>query len=177
MLENDFMEYWDIYDIDRNKTNKTMRRGEEFSEGAYHLVVHVCLFNTDGKMLIQQRQNSKVDWPNRWDITVGGSALSGENSRMAAERELKEELGIHINFDNIRPSFTINFTNGFDDIYVIEQNLLIEAITIQKEEVQNAKWAAMDEIISMIDRNEFVPLPKGLIHYLIDLHKAKRCLQ
>jgi isopentenyldiphosphate isomerase len=58
------MELWDVYDINRNKANKTMVRGEPFEIGNYHLVIHVCIFNSDNKMLIQQRQPFKEGWPN-----------------------------------------------------------------------------------------------------------------
>ncbi|WP_347568875.1 hypothetical protein [Evansella sp. AB-P1] len=70
------MEQWDIYDSNRNITGKTMMRGDSFEEGEYHLVVHVCMFNKDGQMLIQQRHPDKRDWANMWDITIGGSAVT-----------------------------------------------------------------------------------------------------
>jgi isopentenyldiphosphate isomerase len=85
-------EQWDIYDESRQKTGRTMNRGEHIP-GAYHLVVHVCLFSAAGKMLIQQRQPFKEGFPNLWDLTVGGSALAGETSRQAAVRETAEEIG------------------------------------------------------------------------------------
>lgn len=65
------MELWDIYNRDKTKTNKTMVRGEKFKKGAYHLVVHACIFNSKYEMLIQQRQPFKSGWPNMWDIYVG----------------------------------------------------------------------------------------------------------
>jgi isopentenyldiphosphate isomerase len=111
------MELWDVYDKDRNRTNKTMIRGDSFEEGAYHLVIHVCLFNPLGEMLIQQRQETKEDWKNMWDVTVGGSAISGETSQQAAEREVKEEIGYPLDLQNRRPSLTVNFDHGFDDFY------------------------------------------------------------
>ena len=88
------MELWDVYDKDRVKTGETMERGSAFADGAYHLVVHVCIFNSKGEMLIQQRQPFKEGWPNLWDLTVGGSAVAGESSGEAAKRELFEEIGI-----------------------------------------------------------------------------------
>ncbi|WP_143522351.1 NUDIX domain-containing protein, partial [Pseudomonas sp. 2822-17] len=81
------LEIWDVYDRDRNLTGKTMKRGAPFEEGAHHLVVHVCIFNKEGQMLIQQRQPFKEGWPNMWDLTVGGSAVAGDTSQEAAERE------------------------------------------------------------------------------------------
>lgn len=48
------MELWDIYDKHRNKTGSAAVRGDELAN-AYHLVVAVCIFNEEGRMLIQQR--------------------------------------------------------------------------------------------------------------------------
>ena len=53
------MELWDVYDINRARTGKTAVRGEKLPEGGFHLVVHVCILGSDGRMLIQQRQPFK----------------------------------------------------------------------------------------------------------------------
>ena len=105
-------ELWDIYNRERMKTGRTMMRGGEFREGDLHLVVHVCIFNREGKMLVQQRQSFKESWPDRWDLTAGGSATAGDSSQAAAARELEEELGIGLDLENVRPQLTINFERG-----------------------------------------------------------------
>jgi len=53
------MELWDVYDRNRKKTGKTMVRGNAFLDESYHVVVHVCVFNSMDEMLIQQRQPFK----------------------------------------------------------------------------------------------------------------------
>jgi isopentenyldiphosphate isomerase len=165
------MELWDVYDINRIKTNKTMVRGEPFEKGNYHLVVHVCLFNSKGEMLIQQRQPFKKGWSNMWDITVGGSATQGDTSQSAAERELFEEIGLRVDLKNVRPHFTMNFNNGFDDFYLIEQEVDISELSLQYEEVQNVKWASKEEIFSMIESGEFIPYYHSLIQLCFDIGK------
>ena len=84
------MELWDLYDENRVKLGKTMVRGEKQPAGVYRIVVHACIFNSQGQMLIQQRQPFKSGWSNMWDVTVGGSAVSGDTSCTAVERELFE---------------------------------------------------------------------------------------
>lgn len=171
------MELWDIYNRDKTKTGKTMVRGEKFEKGAYHLVVHVCIFNSNGEMLIQQRQPFKSGWSNMWDITVGGSAVSGETSQTAAERELFEEIGLKINLQNLQPHLTINFDVGFDDIYLIEKDVNINDLVLQYEEVQRVKWASLDEIFEKIDDGTFIPYHKSLIRLLFDMRKQYGCHQ
>ncbi|EQK39575.1 NUDIX domain protein [[Clostridium] bifermentans ATCC 19299] len=167
------MEIWDLYDKDRIKTGETMVRGSKFKENTYHLVVHVCIFNLEGKMLIQQRQPFKDGWPNMWDITVGGSAVSGDTSQLAAEREVYEEIGYKLSLDGIRPSLTINFDKGFDDIYLIQKDIDISKLKLQYEEVQSVKWASKEEILSMIDEEIFIPYHKSLIDLLFFMRTSK----
>lgn len=160
------MELWDVYDENRVKTGRTIIRGEEMQQGDYHMVVHVCIFGSDGKMLIQQRQPFKEGWSGKWDVTVGGSAVSGDTSRTAAVREVKEEIGLDIDLDGVRPVMTVNFERGFDDYYIIEQDADIDSLTLQPEEVKAVKWADYDEICAMIDSGEFIPYEKEMIGLL-----------
>ena len=151
------IEYWDIYDENRNKTGRIHRRGAEMQSGDYHLVIHVCIFNSKNELLIQRRHPDKIGWPGIWDISAAGSALQDEDSRMAAIREVKEELGIEINLDGLRPHFTINFDQGFDDYWFIEQEIDLKDITLQPEEVVDAKWVQEDELIKLLEAGQFIP--------------------
>lgn len=169
------MELWDVYNRDRTKLSKTMVRGDKFESGSYHLVVHACIFNSKGEMLIQQRQPFKSGWPNMWDITVGGSAIAGDTSQTAIEREVFEEIGLKIDMQNIRPHLTVNFDRGFDDIYLIEKEVDINELKLQYEEVQQVKWATIDEIYQKLDEGIFIPYYKSLIKLLFDMRKQCGC--
>ncbi|MCM1284410.1 MAG: NUDIX domain-containing protein [Muribaculaceae bacterium] len=160
------MELWDLYTRDREKTGRTMMRGDKVPEGFYRLVVHICIFNEEGDMLIQQRQSFKRGWPGLWDLTVGGHVIAGETSRMAAEREIAEELGIQISLADKQPSLTVSFENGFDDMYTLERNVNLAELTLQEEEVQAVQWAAPDQVLRMIDEGTFIPYHKGLVEFL-----------
>lgn len=83
------MELWDVYDKNRSLTGRQIQRGSEFSNGDFHLVVHVCIFNSKNEMFIQKRQPWKEGWPNMWDITVGGSALTNETSLILESIEVQ----------------------------------------------------------------------------------------
>lgn len=163
------MEKWDIYDSERKLTGEMVIRGETMKSGDLHLVIHVCVFNAKGQMLVQQRQPFKKGWSNLWDITVGGSALAGESSYQAAERESKEEIGLSLDLSNHRPSFTVNFEQGFDDYYLINTEVELSELVLQYEEVQAVKWASREEILHMIENKEFVPYYSSLINMIFDM--------
>ena len=167
------MEIWDLYTKDRIKTEETMVRGEKITKGFYRLVVHVCIFNSRGEMLIQQRQPFKSSWSNMWDITVGGSDISGDTSQSAAEREVYEEIGYKLSLDGIRPALTINFEDGFDDMYLIKKDIEISDLYLQYEEVKAVKWASKEEILKLIDEEIFIPYHKSLIELLFFMKDTK----
>lgn len=171
------MEIWDIYDHHRIKTGCTVVRGNKLSDNEFHLVVHVCLFSPDGRMLIQQRQSFKEGWPNWWDISAGGGALAGETSQEAAERETLEEIGYRADFSNQRPFFTVNFKTGFNDFYLIEDDVDTSQLVLQNEEVQAVKWASKEEILQMMDRQEFVPYHRGLIDVMFSMLHCRGALR
>ncbi|MBQ2954708.1 MAG: NUDIX domain-containing protein [Clostridia bacterium] len=167
------MELWDLYDHHMTKTGETHERGKPVPEGRYHMVVHVAIFNDQGEMLIQQRQPFKAGWPNMWDITCGGSATAGDTSQAAASRELHEELGLEVDFEGERPRLTIHFGSGFDDIYTLIWNVNVDALILQEEEVQAARWASEAEIHRMVDAGEFIPYHHSLISLLFLLSRQR----
>lgn len=156
----------DLYNADREKTGRTADRGGRIPEGNYILVVHVCIFNTRGELLIQKRSDSKSRWPGIWDLSVGGGVRSGETSREAGMRETEEELGLTLDLGNHRPVVTINFENGFDDFYTIEKDLNIEDLLLQENEVDEVRWADCDTIEKMVGEGKFFPVDVNLLRYL-----------
>ena len=144
------MEKFDLYTKDRIPLGKTMCRGDRVPEGCYRLVVHVCLFNRKGEMLIQKRRKEKKTWPGKWDLSCGGHVTAGETSGEAAEREVYEELGITVSFKKSRPILTVPFDEGFDDVFFAEREIQPSDLVLQEEEVEEAVWASEEKIITMI---------------------------
>lgn len=151
------VELWDLYTRDRQKTGWLHRRGIPMPQEVYRLAVHVCIFNHAGQLLIQKRQPFKAGWPNMWDLSVGGSAVAGETSWQAAQRETWEELGLKLDLSQARPMFTLNFPQGFDDFYFIEQEVALDQLKLQASEVKQVRWAQKEEVLQMQAEGIMVP--------------------
>ena len=83
----------DLYDKNRNLTGETIYKGEEIPEGKYINVVLVFIQNSEGKFLIQKRSEIK----NGKYATTGGHPKSGETSIQGIITEVKEEIGVDVN--------------------------------------------------------------------------------
>ena len=59
-----------------------------------HPVVHLHVFDSEGRLYLQRRPDWKDIQPGKWDTAVGGHIDLGENVDMALRREAREELGL-----------------------------------------------------------------------------------
>ena len=90
------MEYWDIYDKNKQLTGRKMKRNDWcLKEDEYHLTVLGVIRRPDGKYLITRRVLTKAWAPGWWEVS-GGAAQAGESSEEAVRREVLEETGLHI---------------------------------------------------------------------------------
>ena len=68
-----------------------------------------------------------------------------------------EELGLELDLSNIRPEFTINFDHGFDDYFIIQKDVDIRKLKLQKEEVAAVKWATKYEVHNLAAKHQMIP--------------------
>ena len=163
------MELVDLYDENRLPLGRTAERSARKGPGEYRMVVHVCVFDSRGRLLIQRRTPEKVIFPNLWDVSVGGGVDAGESSRRGAEREFREELGYPLDLGGLRPSVTVNFDGGFDDFYILIRDLRLEELTLQREEVRDVRWASLEEVLGMLRQGTFIPYPESFLRFLFDM--------
>ena len=163
------MEKWDILNANGEKLHKTAVRGRTvLAAGEYHLVVHIWVVSSDGRFLIQRRSQHKKLMPGEWAAT-GGAAVSGEDSFTAASRELKEELGINSDRDSLKFVKRIKRRNSFVDIWLIETDVKISELRLQKSEVDAVQWVTKGELEKMIEEGGFHDYGKYYWSVVLDL--------
>ncbi len=87
-------ELFEVYDAAGNRIGLRPRSECHGNPALIHRTAHVVVFATDGRLLLQKRSLNKDIQPGRWDTAVGGHLDPGEDWERAANRELREELGI-----------------------------------------------------------------------------------
>lgn len=165
----EFKEPVDLFDENRAPLGKLAERRGERAPGEYQSIVHICIFNSRGQLLIQKRSREKKTWAELWDVSAAGGVDAGENSRQAAQRECWEELGFSLDLTDKRPAITLHIPRGFDDFYIVNCDISAEALTLQPEEVTAVRWAEKEEILQMVARQEFVPYHPAFIELLFGI--------
>lgn len=159
------MELWDIYDIDRQKTGKLCRRvdGKPLPTGTtIWSYTSACLTRRSAAHPAQTAGQSRL--PRAVGRHRSRQRLAGETSAQAAARELFEEMGIRHDFTNERPAFTVNFPDGFDDVYLIQTpDIALSDLRLQTQEVLDANWATLPQILQLLKEERFVPYYPQLV--------------
>lgn len=156
------MELWDIYDSNKQKTGRTMKRNDWcLKDGEYHLTVLGVVVRPDGKFLITQRVMTKSWAPGWWEVS-GGGVMAGEDSADAVKREVLEETGLDVS--NCEGGYLFSYhrenpgegDNYFVDIYRFVMDFDESDVKIQKEEAAGFKLATAEEIKELAKQGIFL---------------------
>jgi 8-oxo-dGTP pyrophosphatase MutT (NUDIX family) len=149
------MEIWDVLDKNGVPTGKTVvRKRLCLQKGEYHLVVHIWILGSDGRVLIQRRSFDKPLMPGEW-AAIGGSALSGETPCAAAKRELFEEMGIEAEPEELKLIRRMVRKNSILNIFLIHRDTPVSELVLQESEVSEAKWVHRNKLRQMIKNKDF----------------------
>lgn len=161
------MEFIDVLDERRNKVGIVRNRELVYKNGDWHKTVHIWLINSKNELLIQKRAKDKQTFPNLWAISIAGHVISGETSIEAALREIKEEIDVDVNPNDLKLIFTIKriqeYKNGFlhvhDDVYLFKYDLDLYNTKIQKEELTDIRFINYKELEEKLINKDpsFVP--------------------
>lgn len=161
------MEIRDLYDENKVLTGETIEKGQPIPSGKYYLTVAVWIQNSKGEFLLQI--NKKY---NMW-TTTGGHPKSGESSLDGIVTEIDEELGVSVNREDLILFKTIKTEDDFVDLYYLNMDINVSDIVTQEEEVDDVKWASIDEINSMIENNSFLPPHIEFFNYCLEYLENK----
>ena len=163
----------DILTPDGKPTGKTALKSEAHKNGWFHATVHIWLFTSDKKILLQKRALTKKVFPGLWDISVAGHIGAGEKILASAKREVFEEIGFVLQESELRKIGTrihqVKHKNGIQDnehhhVFIAELKVPVAELTIQEEEVDAIKLFDLS-ILQNTDKHENVLLSRFHSYY------------
>ena len=156
-------------DSDDNVIDSSSKFTTHHGEGILHRAFSVLIFDSEGRLLVQQRSSDKITFPAVWANSCCSHPLDidGENDdpiegvKEAARRKLDQELGIPRTITN---DWKFNHIGRFeykcrwDSDWVeheIDHVLIVEAdceVDFNRNEIQSVDWLDNDSLIQMMER-------------------------
>lgn len=133
-----------------------MEKMQAHENGILHRAFSVFLFNDKGEMLLQKRAADKYHSPNQWTNACCSHPRSGETYLEAANRRLKEELGIET---ELTPKFHFIYKadvggnlweHELDHVFI---GNFQEDFDLNKDEVAEVRYISMEDLDREIKEN------------------------
>lgn len=133
-----------------------MDKMQAHENGILHRAFSVFLFNDKGEMLLQKRAAGKYHSPNQWTNAVCSHPRLDETYLEAAERRLKEELGIETPL-----TYRFNFLYKADVGQNLWEHELDHVFTgnfegefkLNEEEVSEVRYISIDDLDKEMSAN------------------------
>ncbi|MCM1138847.1 MAG: NUDIX domain-containing protein [Duncaniella sp.] len=120
-----------------------------------HPVVHLHLFDSEGRLYLQRRPLWKDIQPGKWDTSVGGHVDYGENVISALHREAHEELGVADFEEKLMATYV--FESSVEREYVNSFYTVTDQPVNPTNELNGGKFWSVKEILDNIGKDVFTP--------------------
>ena len=176
-------EMLDIYDEDGIHLG-VKDRDSVHRDGDWHKTSQVWIVNGKGELLFQKRSFEKDVYPGRWDISSAGHVSAGDEMLESAEREVYEELGLHIKADQLTHVFTNAEKHYIEDddkidaeishVFILFADYSLEEFNPVDGEVIGLRYIHYSEVLKEVaDKpDEFVP-HEGHYQSIVEIVKER----
>jgi isopentenyldiphosphate isomerase len=121
-----------------------------------HPVVHLHVFDTQGRIYLQKRPEWKDIQPGKWDTAVGGHIDYGETREEALHREVREELGI-TDFTPVFMGKYVFESQREKELVYVHRTIYNGAIQPSQDELDGGRFWSMEEIREAIGKGILTP--------------------
>ena len=162
------MELLNVYDNEGNLLDKVIPRGDKsvvLNDNEHIGVVVIFIENSKGEFLMQK---TSVEKGSEYSST-GGHIDKGETPLISIVREIKEELGIDVDSNELEYLGYLLYDRPIRFMYYLKKDIDIKDIVVQEEEVEFVKYMSVSEIKEIISKEEITKSHGILFNKMLEL--------
>lgn len=146
-------ELLDVVDA-HNQVIDQKTRGEIHRLNLRHRACHMIVLNSSGRIFVQRRSLSKDNGPGLWDSSAAGHVDASETPLECAIRELKEELGLCVNAEQLQLHFQLEASEStgmeFASIFTLVTD---DPVSTDPVEIMDSRWCSPVELDGWIEQS------------------------
>jgi len=151
-------ELFDIFDENNQPLGFTKPRKEVHASVQYwHRATQIWITNPRKEILCQLRSAFQDVNPNKWMSFFGGHLKSGQDYLVSAVQEIKEEIGLDIEPNQLIPLGVKKNEEHkhFSQVYILQWDSEVGSLRLDKNEIESIKWLSVDELQKEIDQGKY----------------------
>lgn len=154
-------EYLDVYDENQNYLGKETR-SYVHEKALWHKTVHCWLYDKEGNIYFQIRHDSGTFY-----TTASGHVLAGETVQEAFGREIKEEIGISLDYekaelinvvpfkmDKVKKDGSIFRDRAFANVFIYPLENNNHLFTFDPNEVDGLAKMKANDVLNLLEKEE-----------------------
>lgn len=128
---------------------------EAHRRGLLHRAFSVFIFNSRGELLLQKRAEGKYHSAGLWTNTACGHPRPGEELASAAERRLREEMGINCKLKDVSTFiYQVPFGNGLiehelDHVFIGRTDDLPMPDPTEAGDWRHVSWTDLEKAVAL----------------------------
>jgi len=142
-----------IPEVDDHDRIIGMRSRDEFLNSPHiRRCSFLILFDNKKNTLLQKRIATKKLYPGLYTAAVSGTVDGDETYEQTIEREMKEEIGISVPYQELfKIHYSSSLHNAFCMVYqAVYPETVEQSFRIQEEEVDHVKWIPLSTLRSLL---------------------------
>lgn len=162
------MELLNVYDNEGNLLDKVIPRGDKsvvLNDNEHIGVVVIFIENSKGEFLMQK---TSVEKGSEYSST-GGHIDKGETPLSSIVREIKEELGIDVDSNELEYLGYLLYDRPIRFMYYLKKDIDIKDIVVQEEEVEFVKYMSVSEIKEIISKEKITKSHGIIFNKILEL--------
>lgn len=131
----------------------TVMKQVAHAEGKRIRIIHVFIFDSQGRMAVQLRGPNVRFKPGYWVTAGSGHVKAGESYQTAGARELREEMGIEVPL-TFEGAIGYRDELGHEEFLGVMRGTYDGAFTVHPDDVERIEYFSMEKIQDMVRKND-----------------------
>lgn len=148
-LEQDADHLVEVIDKD-NRPLAVLSKRSVHRQLLMHRSVQVLVFNPEKKIFLQKRNQNKLFFPGRWDISARTHPRAGESAFDAAVRALREELNLEIEHPQLVKELPAGPETGFEHVSLFEVTRNILPVVPNEDSASEGFYYSPEELTCLV---------------------------
>lgn len=123
--------------------------------GIWHRTSHVWIVNNNHEILCQRRSLLKDKAPGLWEGFFGGHIPPQTSYLDHALTELKEEVGLKVEKQDLKELFIYKLERGkeFVGVFLLNWNGIESELVLEPDEVDQVRWYSKNTLRDQLNKN------------------------